>query len=393
MQIFISHIHEEAVLARSIQNAIRRDFLGLASVFCASDEGAIPAGEEWAQKVKESLADAEAMFVLCSSASLSRRWIHMEVGAAWVSGKVIMPLVFAGLTEGDLGFPLDLFQVAEIGNIDGIKKLYARIKDILKCNMPPDKCLYDLKYEVDAFEQNYVRNTINPRTYAEGLSKPFGGEYKTMLDGTLKQLNPVTGTAVWTVPGRGTRPQDFMESSSRRKLTQSIMNDTIKACRFCEKNYLSTPPEKMRIYKEPSSGEYISKIMATADEVISAPVAEFRCVGNLFEIVRYEYWKMNYDHSLTDGIRTRRDTYLDTNMGKSHIDEIVSVKHKAEQSFGKIPDATIVDGLFGGSHDLIISRRHFVENAKYTIDRCSSGELSNVEHEKYFEIMVHDGIA
>ncbi|MBP0500812.1 DUF4921 family protein, partial [Mycobacterium tuberculosis] len=29
-----------------------------------------------------------------------------------------------------------------------------------------------------------------------------------MADGTVKQINPFTGTEVWTVPGRGHRPVD-----------------------------------------------------------------------------------------------------------------------------------------------------------------------------------------
>ena len=29
---------------------------------------------------------------------------------------------------------------------------------------------------------------------------------RTMADGTLKQVNPFSGTEVWTVPGRGNRP-------------------------------------------------------------------------------------------------------------------------------------------------------------------------------------------
>ena len=28
----------------------------------------------------------------------------------------------------------------------------------------------------------------------------------TMADGTIKQINPFSGTEVWTVPGRGNRP-------------------------------------------------------------------------------------------------------------------------------------------------------------------------------------------
>ena len=29
---------------------------------------------------------------------------------------------------------------------------------------------------------------------------------QTMRDGTVKQVNPFSGTEVWTVPGRGNRP-------------------------------------------------------------------------------------------------------------------------------------------------------------------------------------------
>ena len=30
--------------------------------------------------------------------------------------------------------------------------------------------------------------------------------YRELPDGTIKQVNPFTGTKVWTVPGRGARP-------------------------------------------------------------------------------------------------------------------------------------------------------------------------------------------
>ena len=43
------------------------------------------------------------------------------------------------------------------------------------------------------------------------------GEYVVELrDGTIKQVNPFTGTEVWTVPGRGNRPLGMAAADPRR---------------------------------------------------------------------------------------------------------------------------------------------------------------------------------
>jgi hypothetical protein len=38
-----------------------------------------------------------------------------------------------------------------------------------------------------------------------------------MADGTIKQVNPFTGTEVWTVPGRGNRPLGSIRSTPARR--------------------------------------------------------------------------------------------------------------------------------------------------------------------------------
>ena len=38
------------------------------------------------------------------------------------------------------------------------------------------------------------------------ISKNYNYFYNVMPDGTVKQINPFTGTEVWAVPGRGSKP-------------------------------------------------------------------------------------------------------------------------------------------------------------------------------------------
>ena len=69
--------------------------------------------------------------------------------------------------------------------------------------------------------------------------------YRELPDGTIKQVNPFTGTKVWTVPGRGARPLG-KPAEQTRELTD---HDRRAACVFCPDNCLSTPPEKTRLVK------------------------------------------------------------------------------------------------------------------------------------------------
>ena len=60
-----------------------------------------------------------------------------------------------------------------------------------------------------------------------------------MPDGTVKQVNPFTGTQVWTVPGRGKRPTVNKKADETKPVSHSGVEDF---CSFCPSNYLKTPP-------------------------------------------------------------------------------------------------------------------------------------------------------
>ena len=60
-----------------------------------------------------------------------------------------------------------------------------------------------------------------------------------LADGTVKQQNLLTGTEVWTVPGRGNRPL----AAPRTDCAPIDHEAAGHYCAFCSKRYLETPPE------------------------------------------------------------------------------------------------------------------------------------------------------
>ena len=71
----------------------------------------------------------------------------------------------------------------------------------------------------------------------------FGTPLVTLADGTVKQLNPFSGTQVWTVPGRGNRPLGITRPEPQ-PLTEA---DFTSRSAFGSANPLLTPPEKARV--------------------------------------------------------------------------------------------------------------------------------------------------
>ena len=103
-----------------------------------------------------------------------------------------------------------------------------------------------------------------------------------------QQQNLLTGTEVWTVPGRGNRPL----AAPRTDCTPIDHEADGHYCAFCSKRYLETPPEKSRLVRH-DDGTWEQLDALSADK-LSDTVAEFRRIPNLFEIVSYNYWHLNH---------------------------------------------------------------------------------------------------
>ncbi|WP_177221709.1 DUF4921 family protein [Corynebacterium sp. NML140438] len=206
----------------------------------------------------------------------------------------------------------------------------------------------------------------------------------TMADGTIKQVNPFSGTEVWTVPGRGNRPLS-RPTGTPHPLSES---DFHEHCNFCDAHQLRTPPEKSRMVRTPDGWEIRRNSMP---EELDTTTAEFRRVPNLFEIVSYDYWAKNYGYTMSKSQQEHMDRYLANPAGKAHVLDIVRTRLKAS---GENPDRDeaslleIAPAYFGGGHDVIISRRHFVDGATDDTQLASSGTLTEDEHDAFFRFTV-----
>jgi galactose-1-phosphate uridylyltransferase len=210
-----------------------------------------------------------------------------------------------------------------------------------------------------------------------------------MPDGTVKQINPFTGTEVWAVPGRGDKPLTNEVPEGAKELDHATPE---RYCSFCETRYYEVPPEKARLVQQ--DGTYRTMLRVAPDRYNDS-VAEFRRVGNLFEIVTIDYWKKNYNYRLTKEAAAWRDGYIATPKGAEHIDAILNYKLKfaarSEQEIRhklQLNRENMMDAFFGGCHELIIARKHFVDGAKYETQLHSSGEMTQEEHFQYFRFTV-----
>ena len=123
-----------------------------------------------------------------------------------------------------------------------------------------------------------------------------------MPDGTVKQVNPFTGTQVWTVPGRGKRPTVNKKADETKPVSHSGVEDF---CSFCPSNYLKTPPEKSRLVKNADGTFGVLENLKVSQ--LFDTTAEFRRIPNLFEIISYEYWEKNYAYVISDKANAHRE--------------------------------------------------------------------------------------
>ena len=213
--------------------------------------------------------------------------------------------------------------------------------------------------------------------------------YNIMPDGTVKQVNPFTGNEVWAVPGRRNKPLVNNVPTEAKKIE---IQEPENYCSFCPPRYFETPPEKSRLVARNGAWERLDMI---APEKYSESVAEFRRVGNMFEIVTLDYWRKNYAYKVPPHRMKWREEYLANKAGLKHINNIVEYKlmqeGKTTEDLEKVPMTerfAIADAFFGGGHELIIARRHYKDGAVYDTDLFSSGEMTLEEHYQYFKFTI-----
>lgn len=209
-----------------------------------------------------------------------------------------------------------------------------------------------------------------------------------MADGTVKQINPFTGTEVWTVPARGHRP---LGSAARQGVPLSTVGSDTH-CSFCSARMMETPPEKARLVKTETNYQTLRDLKVSA---LFDTEPEFRRVPNLFEIVSFDYWAKNFGFAMPDAALSRKHEYLSSAEGRSHVLHLIDLRLKlsgldeaAIKARAVEEKLVLADAFFAGGHELIIARRHFVDEAQYDHQLASSGTLTAEDHYQYLRFTI-----
>lgn len=198
-----------------------------------------------------------------------------------------------------------------------------------------------------------------------------------MPDGTVKQVGPLTGTRVWTVPGRAGRPIDVPPAAPRRLAP----GEATRLCAFCADRQLETTPEKARLV-----GADFTEIRRVPAAQLSDSIAEFRRFGNLFEIVSAEYWRENHGFRQPAAVFEWARDYLSDPVGRAHLESLAALRAQASGEDTSLEEAAL--DLLGGSHDVVVARRHVVDGATTDDQLASSGTLTPAEHAAYMAFTV-----
>ncbi|MGV8976703.1 MAG: DUF4921 family protein [Cellulomonas sp.] len=207
---------------------------------------------------------------------------------------------------------------------------------------------------------------------------------RRLPDGTIKQVSPLTGTVVWTVSSRAHRPLSG-PTADRRPVDPSSAG---RICAFCSDRYLETPPEKSRLVVALDGTSSVLRDVPAEHLTDSTP--QLRRIPNLFEILPPEYWRTNHGYVVPAQTVDLARTYTATPQGRSHVLAILRRRLTSagvsDDVWAETAEAVWLErgvDLFAGSHDVIVARRHLVDDAVFDDELAGSGTLTPDEHHRY----------
>ena len=121
--VFLSHAAADADLAAYLASVLKLAD-GHPEVFVATAAGDIPPGTDWLQVIQAKLSEADCYLVLLTPESVTRLWIWFETGAAWMSGRMMIPLTAKGLAKAMIPWPLGAQQALSLERVEEVKQLF-----------------------------------------------------------------------------------------------------------------------------------------------------------------------------------------------------------------------------------------------------------------------------
>mgnify|MGYP002624828314 FL=1 len=158
-KIFISHASADESIVKAFTKEILLLGCGFSSqdIFCTLDHTAIRTGDDFRNRIVESMKGCDFVFCLISENYRQSEVCQNEMGAAWaLDGKRVLPFKFPNIKFTELGFLNVVKQAADITDNSKLDELYIELCEY-----------YDLQQDWINFNQrkadfiNVVNESVN----------------------------------------------------------------------------------------------------------------------------------------------------------------------------------------------------------------------------------------
>lgn len=130
-RIFISHYEKkDSALALTLSSIIVRAFPVCHEPFVSSHN--LIGGDISMKEIRRNLQNCDILITLCSPESAKREWISIEIGAAWVNEKKIIPILIDGFRASELPGPSNWFHAISMKDKGFEEKFVQSLSKILK---------------------------------------------------------------------------------------------------------------------------------------------------------------------------------------------------------------------------------------------------------------------
>lgn len=219
INVFISHISEEGKIALLLKEIISRDFGEHVKVLVSSDQASIDAGAIWLTTLKDALAQAHVVIILCSNASVQRPWVQFELGGAWLRGTTIIPIYHSTMTAKDLPVPLSWLEALNLKDPADLSRLYARLSKQLQSPFTPQiQDIEAVKARIDELETDFRDAHVQQyERYIDVLVPSPGRFERDSVPRNIEIESNEVSLQIFGLPGATRRVWGDIEAVARRK--------------------------------------------------------------------------------------------------------------------------------------------------------------------------------
>jgi hypothetical protein len=190
-KLFLSHANADKKIAECIVNKILIDSLGLTKeeiFFTSKRETGIKSSLAWREQIKKHLLDCEIFVALITTNYHKSEMCHAELGAAWVTNKIIYSLYLSPITTKNFSVVVAERQADNLREKEELNSFMEQLTDDFKDNYDKDLNLNNRDLHIQKFQQSlrrYLRK--NPNLFEE--KNDSSSEEKEIKEEKFEQKN------------------------------------------------------------------------------------------------------------------------------------------------------------------------------------------------------------